>query len=115
MKVLQGAAMAFTYKTSVKDYWQEHDALPTADDWDKKIEKPVVDISKSLVKSIQIGEEGPGVISIYFTNKPGFNIQTDISGKRLLLIPLVNDRKLEWKCKGTVPADLMPKKCVMEK
>lgn len=113
-RVLQGLSMALSYKTAIIRYWQEKGSLPTAEDWQEKKDKPVVDLSQSLVGSIRIAEDGPGVISVYFRNKPEIEMRTDISGTRILLIPEVGEGKLKWSCEGTVPAELMPKKCVRQ-
>ncbi len=104
--------MAFSYKTAVREYWQEKALFPNADDWAKMENKPVVDISKSLVESIHVGEEGPGVITVYFTNKPSIEMQTDISDTRILLKPNIEDGRLKWSCEGTVASGIMPKKCL---
>lgn len=112
-KILQGITMAFSYKTAVREYWQEEGKFPGADDWAGLEDKPQADISKSLVESIAVAEEGPGVITLYFTNKPGIEMQADISDTRILLIPNIEDGKLKWRCEGTVPTEIMPGKCLV--
>jgi Pilin (bacterial filament) len=110
-KVLQGLSMAIKYKIAVKEYWREKESLPEAEEWQKTGKKVEVDIGKSLVKSIEVGADGPGVISVYFTNKETINVEKDIEGTKILLIPEAKGKRLAWTCKGTIDKEYLPAKC----
>lgn len=110
-KVLQGLSMAIKYKMAIKEYWQEKGELPEAEEWQKAGKKFNVDISKSLVKDIVIGADGPGVISVYFTNKKTVKLGKDIDGRKVMLIPEAKDKRLVWTCKGTLQQEYLPDKC----
>ena len=110
-KVLQGLSMALNYKVAVKEIWQTSGILPDAEEWRKADKKMNVDISKSLVKSIEVGADGPGVITVYLMNKETIKLAKDITGKKALLIPVVKGEHLVWSCKSTLDNEFLPKKC----
>lgn len=110
-RVLQGLSSAIAYKTAVRKYWQEKGALPSSDDWDKQKQKVVVDLSKSIVKSIQVGEDGPGVIRVSFAASQDLESPAEIDGKIVNLIPKAEGGKLVWTCLGTLALNLLPKRC----
>ena len=84
-KVLQGLSQALKYKLAVRQYWQKHDEFPTAADWQKLETRPNVDISRSLVTDINVGELRPGAITVYFSNKDVINVETNIDGKQIII------------------------------
>ncbi len=110
-KVLQGLSTAIAYKIAIRKYWIEKKALPSAEEWKKQTNKPLPDLNKSIVGKIKVGEDGPGVISVYYAKKPGFTIPPDVIGKKIMLIPEGQGERINWKCSGTVPAEYLPKKC----
>ena len=110
-KVLQGLSLALRYKIAVAGYWQQHQSLPSAEDWQKLDTRPRVDTSKSLVTDIKVGAAGPGSITVSFSNKDVINVAADITGKTIILMPIIIDNKLDWVCYGDVQAELMPQAC----
>ncbi len=110
-KVLQGLSRAIQYKRAVLDYWKEKGFLPDAETWREKGKKVKVDISKSLVKNIEVGIDGPGVISVFFTNKEIIKVEKDIDGTKIVLTPEAKGKKLVWSCKGTIYKEYLPAKC----
>ena len=48
-KVLQGLSSAIAYKTAVRRYWEENRTLPGTEDWHKRKQKVLVDLTKSIV------------------------------------------------------------------
>lgn len=110
-RVLQGLSIAIKYKIAIKDYWKEKGVLPSAEEWQKSSKKIEIDFTKSLVKNIDVGVDGPGAITVYFTNKQNVSIATDINGTKIVLKPEIKGDKLDWLCNGTMTKDLMPKAC----
>lgn len=110
-KVLQGLSRAIQYKRAVLDYWKVNGVLPDTEAWEKKDRKIEVDISKSLVKNIEVGVDGPGAISVFFTNKETIKIEKDIEGTKIVLTPEVKGERLMWTCKGTIDKEYLPAKC----
>ncbi|MEE9551761.1 MAG: pilin [Gammaproteobacteria bacterium] len=110
-RVLQGLSSAIAYKTAVRKYWEAKGTLPSAEDWDKQKQKVVVDLSESIAESIQVGEDGPGVISVFYAASQDLESPAEIDGKKVNLIPEVQGEKLEWTCFGTLPLKFLPKKC----
>jgi Pilin (bacterial filament) len=110
-KVLQGLSMAMKYKIAIKEYWQGTGVLPDAEAWQKAEKKIEVDLSKSLVKNIEVAADGPGIISVYFTNKETVSVAKDIAGKKVMLMPEAKGKRLVWACKGTLQKEYLPSKC----
>ena len=110
-KVLQALSMAIKYKIAIKEYWQETGILADAEEWQMKGKNIEVDLSRSLVKNIEVGTDGPGVISVYFTNKEAIKVEKDIDGTKVMLIPEAKDKRLIWACKGTMRKEYLPTKC----
>lgn len=110
-RVLQGLSQAISYKTAVREYWQQKKEFPTAEIWQKEGKKLNVDTSKSLVKSIEVGAEGPGMITVTFTNKETIKVASDIDDKKITLKPSVKGDRLTWSCSGTLTRELLPQKC----
>ncbi len=110
-KVLQGLSQSIQHKRAVIKYWKEKKSLPNAETWLKEGKKIEVDISKSLVKSIEVGVDGPGAVTVYFTNKETITLEKDIDGTNIILIPEVKGERLVWSCKGTMVKEYLPTKC----
>jgi len=110
-RVLQGLSQSLQYKLAVRDYWKEKKNLPDAETWAKEGKKVDVDTSKSLVKSIEVGVDAPGAITVYFTNKESIQLEKDIKGTKIVLIPKAEGERLVWSCRGTMHQAYMPKKC----
>jgi hypothetical protein len=110
-RVLQGLSSAIAYKTAISNYWAQKGRLPSYNDWIQEKPEVSVDISQTIVKSIQVGEDGPGVISVLYTAKPGLDSPAGIDGKKINLIPRIQAAKLVWDCKGTLALDLLPARC----
>lgn len=110
-KVLQGLSLALKHKRAVLDYWKENKTLPDAEAWNKDGKEIEIDASKSLVKSIDIGIDGPGTISVFFTNKEMTRVEKDIDGKKIVLTPEAKGERLIWSCKGTIDKEYLPSKC----
>lgn len=110
-KVLQGLSMAIKYKVAVKNYWKEKGVLPDSEAWQKELKNNDIDISKSLVKGIEVGVDAPGAISVIFMNKETIKVVKDINDKKIVLTPEVQDKRLEWRCTGNIDQDLLPKRC----
>lgn len=110
-KVLQGLSKSMQYKIAVKDFWKEINALPDAETWEKVGKEINVDLTKSLVKSIEVGIDGPGAITVYFANNVTIPIEKNIDDTKIVLTPEVEGDKLVWSCSGTMYKEYMPKKC----
>jgi len=110
-KVLQGLSMTLKYKIAIKEYWKSTGSLPDAEAWGNSERKIEVDLSKSLVKKIEVGTDGPGVISVYFTNKDIIKVEKEIDGTKVMLIPEAKGERLAWGCEGTLTKEYMPAKC----
>lgn len=110
-RVLQGLSFAKPYKEAIADYWQAKGQFPVQEEWklDALISDEILD--KSLVESIIVSEEAPGSISIYFTKRKDSSVLVDIEGKKLVITPSVEGVEVKWKCKGTLPGDLLPAAC----
>ncbi len=110
-KVLQGLSLTIKYKLAVRELWQQQGTLPSAETWQQLGKQPDVDISKSLVKSIEVGREGPGNITVSYINKPHISVSSDINGKTITLKPQVKGDRLVWSCSSTLNKELLPKAC----
>ena len=110
-KVLQGLSSAIAYKTAITKFWTTKGALPSNEDWINEKPGVVVDLTQTIVKSIQVGQDGPGVISVFYTVKPGLESPAEIEGKKINLFPNTQDGKLVWTCFGTLPVNLLPRRC----
>jgi len=111
VRVLQGLSQSIKYKLAVKKYWKENKSLPDAETWKKQGPNIEVDISKSLVKSIEVGVDGPGAVTVYFMNKETIKLEKDIAGTKIVLIPEAKGERLVWLCHGTMVKEYMPRKC----
>jgi pilin len=110
-KVLQGLSQSIQHKLAVIKYWKEKKSLPDAETWLKEGKKIEVDISKSLVKRIEVGVDAPGAITVYFTNKETNRLKKDIDGTKIILIPEAKGGRLVWSCNGTMDKEYLPTKC----
>lgn len=110
-RVLQGLSSALSYKTAVAKYWTEKNALPDHTDWVNYNSGISVDLSQTIVESIEIGVDGPGIISVHYSARPGLESPSAIDGKKINLIPAMLNGKLDWTCKGTLDLQLMPRNC----
>lgn len=111
VKVLQGLTMSTAYKQAIADYYKEEKELPSAEQWKLKGPDISVDLGKSIVSEIKIAETVPGSITVYYSNAHDQTIDPVISGKSLTLTPAVYNGKLDWSCKGNMPAEYLPKRC----
>ena len=111
VKTLQALNFAAEHKKIVTEYWKKTGALPTAEDWGEEGTNIVVDFQQSLVGSIQVGIDGPGTVTIYYTNARDNSISPDINGKKIILTPTSQGQELNWSCKGNLPLELLPKPC----
>jgi hypothetical protein len=110
-KVLHGVSLAVDHKKAVNKYWKEKGSLPDAKGWQEAGMKVTVDLGNSLVQSINVGEDGPGTISVIYTNSRNLDIPATVNGKKMILTPTIQGDKLVWSCKGTIPVDLLPAPC----
>lgn len=110
-KVLKSLSQSIPYKIAIIKYWKEKQSLPDAETWLKEGQKIKVDISKSLIKNIEVGVYAPGAITVYFKNKSTIPLEKDIEGKNIVLIPEVKEGKLVWSCNGTINKEYLPRKC----
>jgi hypothetical protein len=110
-KVLQGLSHAIKYKSAVLVYWKENKTLPDAELWAKQNKKVESDFSKSLVERIEIGVDVPGSVTVSFMNKDSIQLEKNINGTKIILIPEPKGERLAWSCIGTMPQEYMPKKC----
>ena len=110
-KVLQGLAQAIKYKLAVNQYWEKTGKLPDAEAWQKLSDKPWVDMSQSLVTAIRVAEQGPGTITVYFSNKDVINVAADINGQTITLKPYIINQRIDWSCQGDMNRELMPDAC----
>jgi hypothetical protein len=110
-KVLQGLSLAVSYKKAVGEYWKDKGKLPNSEDWNKIGNKVAVDFGKSLVESIHVGQDGPGTITVYYTNAKDKAAPADLTGKKIILTPEAQDNQLIWSCKGTIPTQYLPVRC----
>ena len=110
-KVLQGLSLALPYKAAVRKYWQDKGTLPLSEDSPALVKAIKVDLSRSLASLITLSEDDPGVISVYFSNKETINVSSNINGNKIMLEPFIINGKLDWACRGTIAASLLPKAC----
>lgn len=110
-RVLQGLSNAIAYKTAIADYWAARHSLPDNKAWLNENKNIRVDLSQTIVKAIDVGLDGPGVISVHYVSRPGLESAAGIDGKKINLVPNVENNMLVWTCKGTVAANLLPKNC----
>lgn len=110
-RVLQSLSQAMRYKLAVIKYWKEKKSLPDAETWEKEAEKIEVDTSKSLVKSIEVGVDAPGAITVYFKNKETIKLEKNIEDTKIVLTPEVKGERLIWSCHGTMVKEYLPAKC----
>jgi len=110
-RVLQGLSQAITYKTAVEKYWEQTATLPVYEDWIQGSQQINVDLSQSIVKSIEVGKDGPGVITVLYTVRPGLGSAAEIDGRKINLVPVARNEKLDWSCVGTFGVDLLPRNC----
>jgi pilin len=110
-KILQGLSKSIKYKAAIIKYWKEKKKFPDAETWNKDGQKIEVDISKSLVKNIEIGVDAPGAVTVYFKNKETIQLEKDIEGTKIVLIPEVKGERLVWSCNGTMAKEYLPSKC----
>ncbi len=110
-KVLQGLSSALAYKTAIAKYQQQKGALPGYEDWLREKLQVTVDLSQTIVSAIEVGKDGPGVISVLYAARPGLESPEQINGKQINLIPAIQDGQLDWTCKGTLDAKFLPKNC----
>ena len=110
-KVLQGVSLAKPVKEAIVAYWQSKAQFPTKEDWDPGSLVSAERLEKSLVKSIIIGEETSGSISIYFTNSRDPKMSVGIEGKKIVLTPSAQNGVVSWTCKGTLTEELLPVPC----
>lgn len=110
-RVLQGLSTALPYKTAIADYWKKNGVLPAEADWQKSGTAITPDLSQTIVESIHVGVDGPGVISVHYTARPGLEAPERIAGKKINLIPAVITSRIEWTCKGTLEPELLPRNC----
>lgn len=110
-KVLQGLSLGAAYKEAVINYWKEFGHFPSTEDWDNYEGKANVEFRKSLVNSIQVGEVGDGMITIYYTNSLDQTVPDDINGTKIVLSPKISNEQITWTCKGTMPIQYLPASC----
>lgn len=110
-RVLQGISLSMKHKFAVKKYWQEKKYLPNIEQWQEAGNETKVDLSKSVVKKIEVGVDAPGAITVHFVNKENARVAQDIDDKKVMLMPMIIDKKLTWVCSGDLPLDLLPKRC----
>lgn len=111
VKVLQGLSLVAPYKAAVAEYYETNKVFPGVDQTKMLEEKVKVDLSKSIVASVKIGESAPGSITVYYTNARDQALDARIAGKQLTLRPLHYNGKLDWSCKGNVPEEFVPAAC----
>jgi len=110
-KVLQGLSSAVAYKTAVVEFWSAQGKLPDRTEWIRNAPPIKVDLSRTIVSAIEVGTDGPGVISVHYIARPGLESPAAIEGKTINLIPVVTNGKLAWMCKGSFDVTLLPKNC----
>lgn len=110
-KVLQGLSSAIAYKTAIAKYRERNGALPGYEDWINQSPETSVDLSQTIVSAIEVSKDGPGVISVFYTARPGLESPEQINGKKINLIPAFQNGQLDWTCKGTLDAKFLPKNC----
>lgn len=110
-RILQGLSTALPYKTAIADYWKKNGVLPAEVDWQKSGTAITPDLSQTIVASIDVGVDGPGVISVHYTARTGLEAPERIAGKNINLIPSIVNARVEWICKGTLEPALLPKNC----
>ena len=109
--VLQGLSSALAHKLAIAKYWSEKGSLPDNAEWIKEKPAITVDLSQTIVESIEVGVDGPGVISVRYTTRPDLASPAQIDGRKINLVPVVLNGKLDWTCKGTLDITLMPRNC----
>ncbi len=111
VKTLQALNYTTQHKEAVAEYWKNEGTFPTAEEWKNTNKEIIVDFQKSLVDSIKVGVDGPGVISIFYTNARDNSISPIINGKKIILTPTSQGEQLSWSCKGDLPLEFLPKPC----
>jgi len=110
-RVLQGLSQAIAYKTAIENYWEQTATLPVYEDWIEESQQINIDLSQSIVKSIEVGKDGPGVITVLYSVRPGLGSAAEIDGRKINLVPVARNGKLDWTCVGTFGVDLLPGDC----
>jgi len=111
VKTLQALTYTAEYKEAVAEYWKNNGTFPTAEEWNNTSNEIIIDFQKSLVESIKVGVDGPGVVSVFYTNARDNSIPPIINGKKIILTPISQGEQLDWSCKGNLPLEFLPKPC----
>jgi hypothetical protein len=110
-RVLQGLSTVLPYKAAIADYWKQNGVLPGQAEWQTSGPAINPELSQTIVTSIDVGVDGPGVITVHYTARPGLEAPERIAGKTIKLIPAINNASIVWTCKGTLETALLPRNC----
>ena len=109
--VLKGISLAQPYQAAVIEYWRRTGALPMPGDLAHEKILVKVDFDKTAVKSITIGEEGPGTVTVHYFTTGIDSAPAAIDNRTITLTPGLADNKLAWTCQGTMPDEFIPRRC----
>jgi len=109
--VLKGVALAQPYQAAVAEYVGRTGELPSATDLDKQRIKVDVNLDKTAVDAIHIGQQSPGVVSIYYSSEGSEAAPKAIDNTSLHLIPSIEGKHMAWSCRTDIPDNLSPRGC----
>lgn len=109
--VIRGISLAQPYKAAVIEYIQRTNSLPLPGDLEHEKILVKVDFSHTPVKTVTIGEEGPGTVTIHFFTTGINSAPPEINNKTITLTPDMANNKLTWSCRSTLPVEFIPAVC----
>lgn len=111
LKVVRGIEAAEAYRAAVAEYWQRTGRLPEAGELEKEGIMVKSNTDQDVVEAIRPGEDGPGTVSIYYSEAVVSDRAPERSDYRIVLSPEIGDGGLSWTCRGTLPAGSLPRVC----
>lgn len=108
---VKGMSLAQPYQAAVIEYWRRTGALPMPGDLAHEKILIKVEFDKTTVKSITVGEEGPGTVTVHYFTTGIDSAPAAIDNRTITLAPDLTDNKLTWSCRSTLPDEFTPRKC----
>lgn len=108
---LKGISLAQPYKAAVIEYVQKTNALPGAGDLEHEKIHVQVDLNSSPVKTITVGENGPGTVTVHYSTAGIESAPAELDNSTIILTPDLTENKLMWSCRGEMPSAFIPRNC----
>jgi hypothetical protein len=109
--VLKGISVAAPYRAAVQEYWQNRKSLPGTGDLELEKIRVQVNLDRTAVQSVVIGEDGPGTVTVHYSTRDKKSAPAGINNTKIILTPVLSGNKLIWSCVGTMPAEIIPQAC----